>query len=191
MARLRKEDVMAAAKMKEPGCSVRGLAKKFGVDESSLRYRLVRLKAGAKDGRGNQPEACEPYAPVIRAWMDEQSERVEKRHRPEAMKRLYELLVMEHGYGGSYKAVVRYVNRRRPKPKLKPVRRVEVRPGSQSQVDWLEVKTNVLALGSEVNLLDSLSQRSLQATWRRKPDGKTRQREDGDGEGRRTVGEAE
>ena len=165
MAKLQKEDVMAAEKMKELGCSVRGLAKKFGVDESSLRYRLVRLKAGAKDGRGNQPEACEPYAPVIRAWMDEQLERVENRHRPEAMKRLYELLVVEHGYGGSYKAVARYVNRRRPKPKLKPIRRVEVRPGSQSQVDWMEVKTNVLSLGGEVKLLVFVMVLSASRMW--------------------------
>lgn len=152
MAKLRKEDVMAAAKMKEVGFSVRSLAGKFGVDESTLRYRLVRLKAGAKDGRGKQPEACEPYDSVIMAWIEDQKKRLERRERPRSVRELYELLVVEHGYTRSYKAVVRYMKRRRHRPKMRPVRRVEVRPGSQAQVDWVQVTANVVSLGGLVDL---------------------------------------
>ena len=51
------------------------------------------------------------------------------------------------GYTGSYKSVLRYVNRRRPRPKLRPYRRVEVKPGSQAQVDWVERKVRLAGEG--------------------------------------------
>ena len=50
---------------------------------------------------------------------------------------LYDLLVNQHGYRGSYKSVLRYVRRRMVKPKVRPFRRVETAPGAQAQVDWV------------------------------------------------------
>ena len=58
-----------------------------------------------------------------------------------------EELASEHGYAGSYKAVLRFVPRRAPPPKLRPVRRVETRPGTQAQVDWGTRKIFVHELG--------------------------------------------
>ena len=49
---------------------------------------------------------------------------------------LHEHLVVEHGYGGSYKSVLRYVRRRWGSPKIRTWRRVETPPGAQSQTDW-------------------------------------------------------
>ncbi|MDI3533205.1 MAG: hypothetical protein PWR28_1550, partial [Synergistaceae bacterium] len=91
--------------------SVRKIASTFDVDESTLRYRLGRKRAGAVDGRAQQQEACSPYEPVILKWIRQQEER-RPSTRPEPIRALYETLQMEHGYTGSYKAVVRYVRRR-------------------------------------------------------------------------------
>jgi transposase len=51
---------------------------------------------------------------------------------------LYEWLVAEHGFAGSYKAVQRFVRAQYPKPRLRVRRRVETPPGAQAQADWAE-----------------------------------------------------
>jgi transposase len=56
--------------------------------------------------------------------------------RPAGVRLLYERLVAEHGFTGTYKAVLRYVRRRMPVPSIRPFRRVEMRLGMQTQVDW-------------------------------------------------------
>ncbi len=126
---------MAAAKLKKNGESVRSLGRLFKVDESSLRYRLKRLEDGATDGRQGQAEICSGFSGEIAHWMEAQEESA--RRLP--IKDLYESLVTK-GYEGSYKSVVRYVRRRQAPPKIRPIRRVEVKPGSQAQVDWFERK---------------------------------------------------
>jgi len=80
------------------------VAKELGVDESTLRYRLARRRDGAVDGRKGKAEACDAVAGVIEAWIAQQDwDGVSGR--PESIKSLYEDLVSEHGYVGSYKAV--------------------------------------------------------------------------------------
>src|SRR5690606_26359372 len=98
------------------------------------------------DGRKGKVEACDAVADVIEAWIAVQDWGGES-ERPESIKSLYESLVTEHGYSGSYKAVLRFVRRRAPMPKLRPVRRVETRPGMQAQVDWGVRKVFVHELG--------------------------------------------
>ena len=90
------------------------------------------------DGRTRQPEACARRDRVIQAWIQSQEERQSEGQRPEPVRFLYDSLVTEYGYQGTYKAVVRYVRRRHKPPKIRPIRRVEVRPGSQAQIDWVE-----------------------------------------------------
>ena len=135
---------MAAKVFKEAGRSVRSLARDLRCDESTLRYRLQRLRSGAPDGRRRQPEACAPWDGVIREWMEAQREAT----RPAPVVELHEDLVML-GFTGSVQAVRRYVRRRRPVPKRRPRRRVEVKPGSQGQVDWLERKVRLESHGGE------------------------------------------
>ena len=152
MAKLREKDVMAAQTMKEHGQSVRSLARLMRVDESSLRYRLRRRREGTEDGRRRQAEACGAHAALVDAWMASQAERAVGGHRPEPVVALYERLVSEHGYGGSYKAVLRYVRRRQGRLRIRARRRVEVQPGTQAQVDWLQAKVRVASLGGLVTL---------------------------------------
>ena len=122
-----------------------------GCDESTVRYHLKRRAEGAEDGRRRQPEAVGGYRERAEAWIEEQRERVASGSRPEAIRRLYEELVDE-GYEGSYKAVVRFVRRRMVRPVVRPVRRVEVRPGTLAQVDWGERKVWIEELGGPVRL---------------------------------------
>jgi transposase len=58
--------------------------------------------------------------------------------RPPNVEELYDHLVAEHGYGHSYRSVLRYVRARYPKPRIRTYRRVETPPGAQSQTDWGE-----------------------------------------------------
>ncbi len=146
MARLSERELVCAEVLVGKGRSVRSVAKELGVDESTLRYRLQRRRAKAVDGRSRQPEACDAVADVIEAWIARQDWDGESA-RPESIKSLYEDLVAEHEYVGSYKAVLRFVRRRAPPAKLRPVRRVETRPGTQAQVDWGVRKVFVHELG--------------------------------------------
>src|SRR5690625_4220527 len=130
----------------EKGRSIRSIAVELGVDESTLRYRVKRRAAGTVDGRSSQAEACAAHDAVIREWIARQDWEG-KTGRPESIKSLYELLVGEYGYAGSYKAVQRYVRRRAPTPAVRPVRRVETRPGTQAQVDWGSRKVFVHEFG--------------------------------------------
>lgn len=151
MAKLSERDLVCAEVLMGKGKSIRGIAKDIGVDESTLRYRLQRRAAGVDDGRKGKPEACDAVGHIIEAWIEQQLWHSE-RERPESIKSLYERLVSEHGYAGSYKAVQRFVRRRAPAPKLRPVRRVETRPGTQAQVDWGTRKIYVHELGGVTSL---------------------------------------
>ena len=162
MSKLQGKDVMAAAVLQWHGQSCRSLARMMAVDESTLRYRLRRFREGTEDGRRRQPESCVSFHELIMQWVDEN---VLKRSRPVPVKILYELLVCEHGFTGSYKSVLRYVRRRVSKPAIRPFRRVEVLPGSQSQVDWFEVPVFVEELGGLVKLHAFVMVLSFSRMW--------------------------
>jgi len=162
MPKLRWKDVMAASVMQEHGRSVRSLARDLGVAESSLRERLRRHREGIEDGRRRQSEACMPWDEIITTWI---AEHIERPGRPSPVKFLYDLLVCEYGYAGSYKAVLRYVRRRTPVPRMRPHRRVEVRPGTQVQVDWFEVPVHVEELGGAIRLHAFVMALSFSRMW--------------------------
>jgi transposase len=86
---------------------------------------------------------------------------------------LYEHLVTEYGYEGSYPSVVRFVRARYPRPKIWTYRRVETPPGAQSQTDWgeypgVDIAGELSALHAFVMVL-SHSRKPAMA-WRRRED---------------------
>jgi len=101
--RLRREEVMTIEVLHERGLSNRAIARQLGVHEHTVRYRLARQAAPAPDGRAGKPFAAAPWAAAIAIWMRE----VEAGHGLNG-RALYEWLVAEHAYPGSYKAVQRF-----------------------------------------------------------------------------------
>jgi transposase len=112
------------------------------VHENAVRYRLKRLSSGAVDGRAAKPHSAEPWVEAIAQWMN--SGEAERGVNGLA---LYEWLIAEHGYTGSYKAIQRFVRAKYPKPKLRVRRRIETPPGAQAQADWAEFPS--LVVGEE------------------------------------------
>jgi transposase len=85
---------------------------------------------------------------AVQTWWEEELRRRDeaKEKRPPAADALHDYLWEEHGFDGSYKAVLRYVRAKFPGPKIRPYRRVETPPGAQTQSDWMEI---TLDLGDE------------------------------------------
>lgn len=130
--RLRREEVVTIQVLKEKEVPSRAIARQLGVAESTVRYHLERARTGAVDGRKGKAFAAADLASVIDAWRGTQIDT----ERPLNVRELYEHLVSVHGYGESYKSVLRFVRARFGRPKLRTYRRVETPPGAQSQSDW-------------------------------------------------------
>jgi len=132
--RLRGAEVTTIQVLHERGLSNRAIARQLGVQEHTVRYRLGRLAGGQPDGRAGKPFRVERLAGVIQRWMEEAADR----RGGVNLQALYEHLVREYEYAGSYKSVQRYVRATFPKPPLRTRRRVETPPGAQAQADWAE-----------------------------------------------------
>lgn len=108
------------------------IARLLGVTEGAVRYHKRRSDM---DHNGNsKPRKAQGLAEVIAYWVETHR----SQDRPVNVKDLYEYLVLEFGYEGSYKSVLRYVRSIYGKPAIRTYRRVETPPGAQAQIDWGE-----------------------------------------------------
>lgn len=149
MARLSEKHIMTIEVLKERGQSNCEIAQTLGVTEGAVRHHLKRL--GTPDGRSNRPHKADSVAAVVGQWMADHGH-AEGEPAPERsanLRGLHEFLVQEHGYEGSYRSVLRYVAGRFPKARRRPYRRVEMPPGVQAQVDWVEFKGHDFGLELE------------------------------------------
>jgi transposase len=135
--RLRKEEVVSIEVLARKGMRKTAIARALGVTEGTVRHHLRRLAEGRADGRAKRFKA-ETLAERIRAWHTAHEKDDVGRRRPVNVRDLYEYLVAEADYTGSYNSVRRYVRRLYPAPKIRTYRRVETPPGAQSQTDWGE-----------------------------------------------------
>ena len=147
MAKLTKDEIVALQVLKQKGESNRAIARRLGVSEGAVRYHLRRREADAKDGRRKRCliEQLE-LAEAVKHWWQSQTEVLPEGRSPN-VQGLWQHLVDEHQYPGSYKSVRKYVRVTFPAPKLRPFRRVETPPGAQTQSDWLEVKIDLAEQG--------------------------------------------
>jgi transposase len=81
--------------------------------------------AGQLSGASQQASLCEPWRAVI----------LGKLAQGLSAQRIYQDLVTEHGFGGKYPSVRRFVHRLGAAPVL-PFRRLECAPGEEAQVDF-------------------------------------------------------
>ena len=123
---------MTIGVLRERGVSQRAIARQLGVHENAVRYRLRRLATQARDRRADQVSSVASHAEAVAHWMASAGAGGMNGFA------LYEWLVAEHGFAGSYKAVQRFVRAQYPKPRLRVRRRVETPPGAQAQADWAE-----------------------------------------------------
>lgn len=132
--RLSQEEVVTIRVLASKGQNHCEIARTVGVSESTVRYHLRRAEASAEDGRRDQEPKAATMAEVIASWHAER----EGSKRPVNVMELYEYLVAEYDYTGSYQSVRRFVRRHYPKPRMRTYRRVETVAGAQSQTDWGE-----------------------------------------------------
>jgi transposase len=132
--RLRKEEIVTIQVLAQKGIPKTEVARQLGVCEGTVRYHLRRQATGAEDGRADKAFLAEVCSDAITHWIETRSEAT----RPVNVKELWEHLVEQYGYEGSYRSVLRYVRARYPRPRIRTYRRVETVPGAQTQTDWAE-----------------------------------------------------
>ena len=139
--KLSPEELVTLITLGEKGQSNSQIARTLGVTEGAVRYHLRRAAARAADGRRGKPHKADPLAHVIDHWARDgrPAGEGEPPPRPANVRALYDHLVHEHAYAGSYRSVLRFVRANYPAPRLRPFRRVETPPGAQAQADWGEL----------------------------------------------------
>ena len=166
--KLMENEVQVASRMRERGSTVRGLAKQLGVTEGTVRYRLKRLGAsGRPDGRRGKKTALDKYEDAVEAIQERLGDgRLDGEGRPCQIRLIYEALVRDHGYEGSYQAVVRHLRRKHGLPRVRAIRRVETPPGVQAQHDWFEERVPIRTRRPKLALmLGALSYSRAKFCW--------------------------
>jgi hypothetical protein len=127
--KLTPEEIVTLQVLKQKGQSQTQIAQALGVTEGAVRYHLRRQ--GQEDGRKNKPRKAAPLAQAIDHWVVQNQPGAHggEPNRPINVQALYDWLRAEHGYGGSYKSVLRFVRARYPRPRLRPFRGLDHRLG--------------------------------------------------------------
>lgn len=122
-------------KLDEVGYSNSEIARKLGVTEGAIRYRIKRRTSGKTDGRMGKPSDLDSFREWIGTWIADYKD---CRRRP-TLRLLERMLREHHGYRRSYDALRRYIRRRFPDFYKKGARvRLETPPGKLMFVDWKE-----------------------------------------------------
>lgn len=140
MGRLTKDEIMAMTTLVEKGETYAGAAKRFAVDESTVRYHVTRQGRDDPSADGRQKPAlidALELAEAVDDWWQTELAGLPAGRSPNATA-LHAWLQAEHGYAGSVKSVRKYIRTHYKRPPLRPFRRVELPPGAQVQVDWSE-----------------------------------------------------
>lgn len=166
--KLTEAQVELLSEMRDRGTSVRALSRQVGLTEGAVRYRLrKREEAGVADRRAGKPTALDGYEGTVEAIQRALGDgRLTGEGRPAQVREIYELLCRDHGYGGSYRSVVRHLRRRYGTPRVRAVRRVETAPGVQAQHDWFEIRVPLGARRRKLKvLLGTLSHSRAKFCW--------------------------
>jgi transposase len=109
MARI--QDIRSAFFRK--GWTVSEIAKEYRVDRKTVRKYIMQddWNESKRSGPAEREGILDPYKPTIDGWLT--SDRKERRKQRHTAKRVFERLVEEHHYEGSYRTVAAYVGQRR------------------------------------------------------------------------------
>ena len=130
MTKIGRDQVMMASEWIGRGLSQRTVARQLGVSEATLRYRRQRAATDAGDGRRDRRSALDGFEPAVTSALEDLVD-PRRPERPVAARLVFDALVRDHGYAGSYPALVRYLRRLRGVPPVRALRRVETPPGGK------------------------------------------------------------
>jgi transposase len=159
--RLKMAILEAILRLQQQGWSQRRIARELGIDRDAVARHIREAQAGSKPAnaspgsvavsedskpanapsgsaesaaqplltpaaaRGPRPSDCEPWRSQIEAKLAAEL----------SAQRIFQDLVSEHGFAGSYYSVRRFVRRLEGRREL-PFRRLECGPGEEAQVDF-------------------------------------------------------
>ena len=133
--RLHSDEVKFIMKMKEVKYSNREIARRLGITEGAVRYRLNRESLDLPDMRSQKPSQLDRYRMFMSNWI---SSYAGEKRRP-TFKLLFSVLKEEFQYQGSYDALRRYVSCHFPDfHKKSSWLRIQTPPGVLMFVDWKE-----------------------------------------------------
>lgn len=150
MAPLTRDEIVTLQTLGQKGQSGRAIARQLDVTEGTVRYHRRRQAADASDGRKKQSLIEKlSLVEVVRHWWQTQLELLPAGRSPN-IHRLWQFLLDDYNYGGSYKSVSKHVRTVFEKPKLRPFRRIETPPAAQTQSDWMEQTVTIDGIVTKV-----------------------------------------
>lgn len=94
------------------GYRISEISEKTGANPKTIRKYLAQDDfSPAPPVILSKPSKLDPFKPVIDEWLEEDKKHWRKQHH--TAQRVFDRLVAEHGYGGSYNLVQRYMKKRR------------------------------------------------------------------------------
>lgn len=92
------------------GYRISEISEKTGTDSKTIRKYLAKKDFSPTPPIiQEKPSKLDSFKPVIREWLEEDKKHWRKQHN--TAQRVYERLVEEHGYDGSYSVVQRYLKK--------------------------------------------------------------------------------
>ena len=118
------------------GYRISEISQKTGADPKTIRKYLSQDDFSPEPPVEKQlPSKLDPFKPIIQEWLEEDKKHWRKQHH--TAKRVYDRLVKEHGYEGSYNLVQRYMKKCRTQQVAKANLELVWDPGP-AQVDFGE-----------------------------------------------------
>jgi transposase len=123
------------------------------------------LAEGARDRRAEQTTALDGYEDALTAVVEALAPTAPP-GRPVSARLIFDALVRDHDFAGSYPAVVRALRKQRGVAPVRAVRRVETPAGMQAQHDWLEERVEIAGAPVRLyGLLGTLAHSRASALW--------------------------
>lgn len=138
------QEAIRKAKFKD-GKSNRQIALELGISRNTVKKVVAEEQVTVPIYCRIQPiqfPVMGSYLPIIEAWLEEDSRAPRKQQH--TGKRIYDRLVEEHQFPGSYRRVREVVAAIRQKPK-EVFLPLAFQPGEMAQVDWIEDLRVVIA----------------------------------------------
>jgi transposase len=136
--KLRPEEIVTIQVLSDKGVPNTEIARQLGITEGTVRYHVRRAAEGALDGRRQKLFKAAKHSVVIDYWFRDPQEGSTLTTRAVNVGELFDHLVLEHGFAGTYRGLLRYIKAVYPAPKIRPYRRVETPAGAQGQADWTD-----------------------------------------------------